>query len=331
MVIRMDGRSVGTKALLATVGVLAALLLSVVTAGAASAAEAGGLSVSTMKVSIWPEYDDPRVLVIYQADLDDSVQLPADVTFNLPKGAEIGMACEVDVSGGHACKPFKLVDQGGYQSLTYSVEAQRKIFFEYYYDAFPAGETSRSFDLSVLPAFPVGELTLEVQEPARSTDFTVAPAFPEQSQDSQGLVYHLQRLSSPPVGEPIDLAVSYTKQDDRPSVSPSSAAAADGTTAAAGESGGGRSLVIVVVVVGLVAVGLVGYRTFRPQPASVARVQVRRAGPVSTGRGRTGGSRAGGAAGGGSRAGRGQKYCTECGTRLTRDARFCSECGHEQA
>lgn len=187
------------------VAVAAAFLITalmVVMAGAMSApARAAEVSASQMKVSVWPEYDDSRVLVIYQADLDPSVQLPVDVTFSIPKGAEIGMACEVDSGGGHACKPYQLVDKGDYQTLTYKVEAQHKIFFEYYYDAFPAGADARSFDFVYRPGFIVATTTIEVQEPLRSTGFTLDPTLSHVATDSEGFKYHLQDFSALPVAE----------------------------------------------------------------------------------------------------------------------------------
>ncbi|MHB0980888.1 MAG: zinc ribbon domain-containing protein [Thermoleophilia bacterium] len=319
---RIGGRSSRKWSL---VGALVLVGAAVLLLGTGPAAWAGDLSVSTMKISIWPEYDDPRVLVIYQGDLDESVQLPADVTFNLPKGAEVGMACEVDPSGGHSCRPFKLADRGEYQSLTYRVEAQRKIFFEYYYEAFPAGVPARSFDVSLLPAFPVAELTVEVQEPARSTDFAVTPALPEQITDSEGLVYHQQVFTAPPVGGPIDLSIAYSKQDDKPSVSPSSEAGTDGAATVGAQGGGSRSLIVVVIVVGLAALGLVGFRAFKPASATP-----RGKGGASRG-GRQGGSGSGGSRQQPASRARGTKFCTDCGAGLNREHRFCPECGHEQA
>lgn len=348
--LRFTSRAAGSRGWTRTAALLLAVTV-VVLAASASVALAAEVSVSNMKVSVWPEYDDPRVLVIYQADLDDSVQLPAEVTFNLPKGAEIGMACEVDPSGGHSCKPFQLSDEGDYQSLTYRVEAQRKIFFEYYYEAFPAGPGARSFDLSLLPAFPAAELTVEVQEPARSTGFVLEPAFPQRTQDSQGLVYHQQLIAAPAVGEPIDLAISYTKQDADPSVSPVAGADAPGP-AAAGAGGSGSSLLIVVAVVGMAGLGLLGYRTFRPEPAAprgrTGRGRSRtRSGPERGGprkgadaRRRTSGPRtasSGRPAGrpartrtqsGNTERARGAKFCTDCGAGIGLDDRFCGECGH---
>ena len=43
---------------------------------------------SEFVVELWPEYDQPTVLVIYRANLSDDVPLPATVTFRLPEHVE---------------------------------------------------------------------------------------------------------------------------------------------------------------------------------------------------------------------------------------------------
>ena len=41
-------------------------------------------SLDTLSIDLWPEYDDPGVLVIYKALLSPEVTLPAEVTFRIP-------------------------------------------------------------------------------------------------------------------------------------------------------------------------------------------------------------------------------------------------------
>jgi hypothetical protein len=334
----------------ALVGVLFVVSLAaalVLVLGAMTApARAADVSATQMKVSIWPEYDDPRVLVIQQADLDPSVQLPVDVTFNIPKGAEIGMACEVDSGGGHACKPYQLVDKGDYQALTYKVEAQHKIFFEYYYDAFPAGVDARSFDFVYRPGFAAATTTIEVQEPLRSTDFTLDPALSQVTTDSEGLKYHLQDFSALPVDEPFAVKVAYGKADANPSVQKASNESAQpGQASAAGGGGNNNALFVVLAALAFGTLVFGGYKAFRPatatsnrgnrSPASrPARSRTPRgrgaedgAPPRERGGSKTGGTSARGRVGTDSKS----KFCVSCGTQLRREDRFCSECGEDQA
>jgi len=313
---------------------------------AATPARAAELSATQMKVSVWPEYDDPRVLVINQADLDPSVQLPTDVTFNIPKGAEIGMACEVDAGGGHACKPYQLVDKGDYQALTYKVEAQKKIFFEYYYDAFPAGTPERTFDFTYRPGFAVGTTSIEVQEPLRSSGFVVDPALSQTTTDSEGLTYHIQDYPDLPVDEPFAVSVSYTKTDSNPSVKPKDSAAPSGGLPAAGSGSNNTALFVVLAVLGFGTLVVGGYKVMRPAPASSGgrrggnargparsqsqrprgtRPNVSKAQASSTGRS------SGGKSGKSSRVDDSDtKFCTSCGEGIRRADAFCPECGEEQ-
>lgn len=297
--------------------------LMVMLAAMSAPAQAAEVKATQMKVSVWPEYDDPRVLVIYQGDLDPSVQLPVDVTYNIPKGAEIGMACEVDAGGGHACKPYTLVDKGDYQALTYKVEAQHKIFFEYYYDAFAAGTDARAFDFVLRPGFPAATTTIEVQEPLRSTGFTLDPALSQVTTDSEGLTYHLQdfSVSALPVDEPFTVKVAYSKTDTDPSVKKASNDSAQpGQASAAGGGSNNNALFIVIAALAFGALVFGGYKAFRPTTATSNRGN--RSSASRTARSRT-------------PRGRGtvstSKYCVSCGTQLHREDRFCSECGGDQA
>ncbi len=311
-------------------------------AAAPAPADTGGLTATQMKVSVWPEYDDPRVLVINQADLDSNTKLPTDVSFNIPKGAEIGMACELDASQNHNCKPYQLVDKGDYQTLTYKVEASKTVFMEYYYEASPAGQTQRDFTYTFRPGFSVGNLTMEVQEPLRATGFTLSPDLPSVQTDSQGLKYHTKDFASVTPAAPIDVKVSYSKPDFNTSVKPKdknapSGASGGGGSSASSSGSGNRTLFLVLGVLGIGTLFFAGYKVMRPAPVMGGRGAVRRGPrPTSTGtrgtRDRGNASAAALARGGGSGGSKGgTKFCTGCGANLRRQDQFCPDCGGEQA
>lgn len=300
-------------------------------------------SATQMKVSVWPEYDDPRTLVIMQADLDPSTKLPLSVSYNIPKGAEIGMACEIDAGGGHNCKTYQQIDKGDYQTITYEIQKERKIFLEFYYDAFPAGTTGqRDFTYTFRPAFNVASLDLEVQEPARSTGFKTTPDLAQVQTDKDGLKYHDATQSNVTVGKPIDVKVSYSKSDNKTSVKPKdkdarSSAAPSGTNAASTGAANTRPLYVILAVVGIAALFFGGYRVLRPAPVGGRYTRTNRR-PARNTRKRNevvpaaaalarGGSRPSSGRGGS----KGSKFCTSCGSAIRRQDTFCSECGEEQA
>ena len=55
--------------------------------------------MARLRLSIWPEYDDPRVLIMLRGEMTPRQAFPASITLPLPKGAEIigaGMISEQD-------------------------------------------------------------------------------------------------------------------------------------------------------------------------------------------------------------------------------------------
>ena len=56
------------------------------------------LRITRLQLSIWPEYDDPRVLLIIRGELADGAAFPTHVTLPIPKNAELigaGMISEL--------------------------------------------------------------------------------------------------------------------------------------------------------------------------------------------------------------------------------------------
>jgi hypothetical protein len=45
------------------------------------------VSLSTFNVALWPEYDQPTLLVIYKGQIAPQVSLPAEITFRIPSQA----------------------------------------------------------------------------------------------------------------------------------------------------------------------------------------------------------------------------------------------------
>lgn len=66
------------------------------------------LTIKNMKVSLWPEYDDPRVLVIYEGEFDNEVIFPQPVAFPVPLSSEISQACALQQPGNvHLCQLYE--------------------------------------------------------------------------------------------------------------------------------------------------------------------------------------------------------------------------------
>ncbi|MBM4461308.1 MAG: hypothetical protein FJ011_26715 [Chloroflexi bacterium] len=70
------------------VALLAALALaSLLSAAASAAAQTPDLSLTQATLQLWPEYDDPGLLVILAGTFSDTVTFPQAIALPLPGGA----------------------------------------------------------------------------------------------------------------------------------------------------------------------------------------------------------------------------------------------------
>jgi hypothetical protein len=286
--------------------VLAALFAPIV------AAQAQSLMVAQMRVSLWPEYDDPRLLVLYRGELPTGTTLPQTVEFRIPAGAEVNATAYAEPDGRLLANPYTTRVEGDWQIVTFSINTV-SFQLEFYAPLIQGPPSSRQFDFRFSTIYPITDLQVDVQQPLRSTDFQVTPAPAQTSSDSGGFQYAEYDFGSVAADASFDFKASYSKSDATPSVPrvtmPPSVLTVPTVAPAPSPVGGGPSAIT------LLAFGLGAAGVFLIGSALVLRN--RRPAPVPTTPGRA------------QRATRGATapFCTECGTRLAPGARFCSQCG----
>lgn len=177
-------------------------------------------------VTVKPEYDDPRTLVIYQADLyatgKDTVKKGTPVTFIIPKGAQIGMACEINAQGGHDCQPYSSKDLDNDKvelswKSSKDVPAGQKypVYLEFYYDN-KAVAPNKNFIFNFNPTFSMDSLAISFTQPKTATNFQLDPAASSSSQDQDGLTTYFENYSNKTPKDSIAIKVSYNKADNKP-------------------------------------------------------------------------------------------------------------------
>ncbi len=194
------------------------------------AAQDNQLEMKTLDLQVWPEYDDPRVLSIFNGTLTNTSgnDFNGRVYFNIPKGVEIKMACELINGSEHSCQPYDLEDKGDYQVLswkaTHSITPGQDypIWLEYYYNPLK-GSPDKTMDLNYTPYYKTQNLKLTIKEPLKSTNFKINPAPSSKGQDGEGFnndFYTFQNIDSV---KPVNFKISYTRSDNKPSVEPKKA------------------------------------------------------------------------------------------------------------
>jgi hypothetical protein len=300
---RAVGRCAGLVLLTAAFAVMHAPFQS----GARGAAP---VTISTLNVDIWPEHDDPRVLIIYRGELSAAATLPYVLTFAIPASGQVNAAAYRSGDGTLIATQYEYRQDGDRLQVTFSVP-ERAFQFEYYADLI-TGRPNRSFTATPVFPLPVESLRVAVEQPRRSSAFALTPPAAGSSTTTAGLIQHLYTVGPWPAGKRWSVRASYQKTDSAPSlprvVQP---------PAGAGPATRGRALplwawtalaALALGVASLAAFWTAG-RSRRPRGPAAAP-----AGPSAQRTGRRPDTPH-------------RVYCTNCGHRARPGDRFCSRCG----
>lgn len=297
-------------------GVATALIFLLAVTPQALAQDANRLS--QLKISVWPEYDTPNVLVLLDGTLADKSNLPREVSVLIPTGAQLTVTTYQNADGTLAAEqPNKVTDLGdGYSRVTFTTN-QPTFRVEYYHDLL-RGSPDKTLDFAYKLVVPADQVTLDVQQPLKATNFAVNPSTPNMRTDTDGFKYFTYNFSNVAAGQVITTQVKYTKSDANPSVTAQtpaqSAPASAASTAPTNNSSSNLLILGGVVALGLAAV--LGFFYWQQQTRQTQAV-VSKMSPRQFQRER--------------RRARGTDsktaFCTQCGNALEADDVFCPKCG----
>jgi hypothetical protein len=172
------------------------------------------VSFSTLEVNLWPEFDQPSMLVIYFATLSPQVSLPVEVTFKMPAGVDTPHAVAVGPSPGQVGDVFyNSVVSAGTTGISFTATAPY-IQFEYYYSGIFGQDNQRHFEYRWAGDYAVDSFSLRVQQPVDTTDFRLSPATSNVLQAADGLWYHLMEVGALNAGDTFQVRLDYRKDSD---------------------------------------------------------------------------------------------------------------------
>ncbi len=283
------------------------------------------VSLDSLTISLWPEYDREGVLVIYRGMVAVGTPLPATLRFRVPKTmASLGGTAGVDAQGEfHYYKP-SVQDLGTAWEVTYRTPYPT-FQFEYYDGALQVEGDARTYTFTYPAVYSVGVLTLEAQEPAGSEGFATEPeGVVADDPLGSGLKVRRWVVGAADAGQTLTFGLKYRKADSRLSAeilglpTPGTSPYED---VAQGQPTGGSSGLLLAGLTAVAAGGVLAAVYFgwiRPRqraagPAPRPQPQRRRK-PR-----RKGESRATPRAP--------ARFCHQCGAELGPGDRFCPQCG----
>lgn len=276
--------------------------------------------LATVKVALWPEFDQPSVLVIYHITLPAQVRLPAKMSLSIPSIAGAPNAVAVRQPNGvlenlnYDQKDVSI----GWSILTFSATTP-EIQIEYYDPGLKKDGKARQFEYQWPGEYAVDDFTIEVQQPIGASEMRISPNMGIGEAAADGMVYYTYQAGALSIGQAFQISFGYQKATDDLSARsvPVEAAGPLNDTAQ------GRVTLTAVLpwilgglVIGLLFIvgGVTWYWQAGRKPALPPRQRRARA------------ARASGAVVNDENE---AVYCHQCGKRAAAGDRFCRTCGAE--
>jgi hypothetical protein len=164
------------------------------------------VTLESLDVELWPDYDQEAVLVLLTGTLPAGTTLPVTITVPLPAGADFNVAARITPDN-------TMTDQGmtpevSTNAVTFELTEQR--FRVEYYQPYTATENQHNFTFTWQSDMPVAALTVTIQQPIAATNLSIVPTPASSSPGQDGLTYHVLATQPVPAGETYNVQIGYT-------------------------------------------------------------------------------------------------------------------------
>lgn len=186
----------------------------------------GGLSFDMVEVDLWPEYDQPSMLVIYHLILPAGTTLPASLSLHIPSSAGDPYNVASRQSDGQLyTMAFTRTVQGNVSQVDFATTSL-EIQFEYYdpgintasasnpYPILKKGNNQRAYTFEWQGDYPVKTMNIQVQQPIGASQMAITPPLGSGTAGEGGLIYYNGTVGSVTVGTKFKLSLSYQKPND---------------------------------------------------------------------------------------------------------------------
>lgn len=130
--------------------------------------------IHQMQIDIWPEFDQPGVLIIYHAVLSSFVSLPIELTFRIPADAGEPNAV-AQMSGAMLLNAeYTRTVNGDWAEIRFTASGSI-IQLEYYDPNLIQHGISHHFEYQWQRDYPLDDLTIQVRPPSESKNLFISP------------------------------------------------------------------------------------------------------------------------------------------------------------
>ncbi|MCC6146950.1 MAG: zinc ribbon domain-containing protein [Anaerolineaceae bacterium] len=185
------------------------------------------VEMDSVQVSLWPEYDQPNVLVMYDLKFSSTLSLPANFQFRIPSAAGEPYAVAMrGTDGGLTNMTYDTRIAGDWLWITFTTPSP-EVRIEYYDSDLALQGGRRSFSYTWPGDYLVHSMKIQLQQPvnASAMDVQIQQVFAsgEDSRTSgmgsgrpggDGLLYFDALIGEIPAGDKVIVSAAYEKPDD---------------------------------------------------------------------------------------------------------------------
>jgi hypothetical protein len=280
------------------------------------------LTLPSVEVDLWPEYDDPGVLVIYRISLPSTVSFPAEIKLRIPAaGGRPNAVAARQPDGSLMNANYTQQPYGAWNELRITATSP-ELQVEYYDPSLRKDGEQRSFTYEWPGDYAVQAFTVQVQKPWDAAAVQISPNdFGSGQIGGDGLTYYTENIGAIPAGPPFKIQLNYKKPSDQLSVSILQQATATENTLPV-EANPPASLTTylpwVIALLGLVLLIAGGAWLIRSRQTSASATARKRTRRKSSDHQASALPAEGG-----------YVYCPQCGRRAAANDRYCRTCGSE--
>lgn len=267
--------------------------------------------LNSVMVDLWPEYDRPSVLVIYEIELGEPASFPLELTFQVPAKADMQTVASRDDDGELIPLEWEASSTGQWMDIQFTT-MDSYIRLEYYDPSILKQDDQRLFKFTWSSLYPASDLSIYVQQPYGASDLATIPEMTEVASTTPKSAYYMLEVGPVEAGDPYVLQIQYAKNTSNlayPALDVFAAAPINRNTT-------GRAASILGVVLGLLVIAtalllLVGlyYLRFRKKND----LQIKGGGPDGVV----------------INPDKQAVFCHECGSRSKPGDSYCRNCGTE--
>lgn len=192
-----------------------ALLILTLSLNARPARAQETITLSSLTIDLWPEFDRPATLVILKGTLASSVKLPAQLTLHIPAASGGPFAVAAQDASGQLLDTQHTESQSG-DSIAVNLTTDFPTFhLEYYDPALTITGEARDYTFQWTTDYAVSAVTLRVQEPVDARDLSAEPAVTPAGTADFGLNYYSASLGALSAGQSLSVHLRYSKSTAR--------------------------------------------------------------------------------------------------------------------